>query len=133
MNNVRASGPLPISGMGVMGIAAVAAAAVSWLAWPNMVDTLEDAIGPNRRQSIATKEMVAARAPVLLAALAILPWPLLRADRPERAVAEYRLPSGTPAAEPEDCRSCGAGSRGRVVVSARVPIRGDDRTRDADI
>lgn len=92
MNNVRANDPLPIVGMAVMGIAAVAAVAMSWVGWPDMVDTLEDAIGPNRRPSIATKEMVAAGIPVLLAALAVLPWPLLRADRRiERAVAEYRL------------------------------------------
>ena len=59
-----------------------------------MAGTLEEVIGPNRRPSIATKEIVAAGIPVLLAALAILPWPLLRADRRiERAAAEYRLSS----------------------------------------
>jgi len=94
MNDVRVTDPLPIAGMVVMGIAAVAAAAVSWVGWPDIVGTLEEAIGPNRRPSIATKEMVAAGIPVLLAILAILPWPLLRADRRiERAVAEYRLSS----------------------------------------
>ncbi|NKS56025.1 hypothetical protein GS500_26560 [Rhodococcus hoagii] len=92
MNDVRVTDPLPIVGMAVMGIAAVAAAAVSWLGWPDMADTLEEAIGPNNRPSIATKEMVPVGIPMLLAVLAILPWPLLRADRRiERAGGEYRL------------------------------------------
>ncbi|GBF17574.1 hypothetical protein Br6_04981 [Rhodococcus sp. Br-6] len=92
MKGLQVKDPLPIVGMVVMGIAAVAAAAVSWVGWPDMVDTLEEAIGPNRRPSVATKEMVAAGIPVLLAVLAVLPWPLLRANRRiERAEAEYRL------------------------------------------
>ncbi|MBM9839628.1 hypothetical protein JO861_24050 [Rhodococcus hoagii] len=92
MKGLQVKDPLPIVGMVVMGIAAVAAAAVSWVGWPDMVGTLEEAIGPNRRPSVATKEMVAAGIPVLLAVLAVLPWPLLRADRRiERAGGEYRL------------------------------------------
>ncbi|WP_458682729.1 hypothetical protein [Prescottella equi] len=94
MTDARVSDPLPTVGMAVTGIAAVAAATVSWVWWPDMADTLEEVIGPNRRPSIATKEMVAVGIPALLAVLGILSWPLLRAERRiERAVGEYRLSS----------------------------------------
>lgn len=92
MTNARGKNPLPVAGMVGMGVAAVLAAAVSWVGWPDMADTLEEVLGPNRRPSVATKSTVAVGTPVLLAVLALLPWPLLRVDRPsERRTSDYQL------------------------------------------
>lgn len=95
MTDARVKNPLPVTGMIVTGVAAVITAAVSWVGWPEMADTLEEVLGPNKRPSVATKSTVAVGTPVLLAVLALLPWPLLRVDRRlERRTPDYQLSTG---------------------------------------
>ncbi|WP_420879177.1 hypothetical protein [Rhodococcus sp. (in: high G+C Gram-positive bacteria)] len=92
MTDARGRNPLPVAGMVGMGVAAVLAAAVSWVGWPEMAGTLEEVLGPNRRPSVATKESVAVGIPMLLAGMALLPWPLLHVDRrSERRTSDYQL------------------------------------------
>ncbi|MGO4205008.1 hypothetical protein AB4Z09_25380 [Rhodococcus sp. TAF43] len=81
MRTAQGKDALPVVGMTVMFIAAVVASAVSWWGWPDLANTLEEVTGPNRTPSLATKETVAAGTPAILLGLAILPWPLFRADR----------------------------------------------------
>jgi hypothetical protein len=91
MMDARVKNPLPVAGMIGMGVAAALAAAVSWVGWPDMAGTLEEALGSNKRPSVATKESVAVGIPLLLAGMALLPWPLLRVDRrSERRTSDYQ-------------------------------------------